>query len=265
MSPPAAGQLAVRPLATTAELDAAAGLLAGIWREPGGPISSDVLSALVLSRNYVAGVYDASGRLVAASVAWASPEPVELHSHLTGVERSARGRGVGLALKLHQRAWARERRIASITWTFDPLQRANAWFNLVRLGAVAERYLENLYGRMDDSVNGDDDSDRLLVRWDVSGDDPGAPRRAPSGSAPVLVAGSDGRPVETPAPAARRVAVAVPADVEALRRRDPVAVGLWRSATRRLIGGALSGNGRLLGLDEEGRYVLERTGGSETG
>ena len=190
MPPPAARRPAVRELATAGKLEAAAALLAGISKEPGGPISSEVLSALVLSRNDVAGAKDAP----------VSPGPVELHSHLTGLERSARRSEGAPAPEPHQRASAGEHRIASISWTFDPLHRRHAPISRLR-----------------------------------------------------LVAGAGRRPVERPAPAPRQVAVALPA-----------AVGLPRSPIRRPIGGAIEGDGRLLGLDTEVRYVLEGTGGAET-
>ena len=75
------------------------------------------------------------------------------------------GRHVGFALKLHQRAWALLRGVSEIAWTFDPLVSRNAYFNLVKLGAQPAEYLPNFYGTMLDTINGDDDSDRLLVRW----------------------------------------------------------------------------------------------------
>ena len=77
-------------------------------------------------------------------------------------------RNVGYALKLHQRAWALQRGIATITWTFDPLVRRNAYFNLAKLGVRATRYLPNFYGAMQDPINAGDDTDRLLVDWDLA-------------------------------------------------------------------------------------------------
>ncbi|MEV7013173.1 hypothetical protein AB0N02_42270, partial [Streptosporangium sp. NPDC051022] len=105
-----------------------------IWQsDPGNaPISVELMRALSHAGNYVAGAYDGE-RLVGASVAFlAAPVGRALHSHVTG---AAAGRGAGLALKLHQRAWALERGLDRITWTYDPLVRRNAHFNLVKLGA----------------------------------------------------------------------------------------------------------------------------------
>ena len=91
-----------------------------------------------------------------------------LHSHLAAVAPAARGLGAGAAIKFHQRQWAAARGLRTITWTFDPLIRRNAWFNLAKLGAAVEAYLPDFYGRMDDGINDGDATDRLLVVWAVT-------------------------------------------------------------------------------------------------
>ena len=112
--------------------------------------------------------------------------------------------GLGRAMKLHQRAWAADHGLAWVTWTFDPLVRRNAWFNLDVLGAQVHEYLVDFYGPIDDAINAGDESDRLLVAW---------PTRRPV------------RP--RPADARRRppgaVAVPTPEDIVVLRRTDPAA------------------------------------------
>src|SRR5262249_42274544 len=96
---------------------------------------------------------------------FAPPAHQALHSHVAGIDERMRGHSVGFALKLHQRAWALLRGVVEIEWTFDPLVRRNAHFNLGKLAADAVEYLPNFYGRMDDGINGADDTDRLLVSW----------------------------------------------------------------------------------------------------
>ncbi len=66
-----------------------------------------------------------------------------LHSHMTAVLPEYRDHGVGRQLKLFQRDDALARGINLVEWTFDPLELKNAHFNLVRLGAMARRYLPN--------------------------------------------------------------------------------------------------------------------------
>jgi predicted GNAT superfamily acetyltransferase len=257
----------VRPLTATAELTAAGDLFRDLWQ---APFDDHILRAFVLSGNYVAGAFDAGEHLVAASVAFATigPEP-ELHSHITGVATSQRRTGVGLVMKLHQRHWALERDIELITWTFDPLIRRNAKFNLSRLGATAEGYLENVYGDTDDALNGRGESDRLLVRWRLSDEavvtaTAGTPRRVsvPPGFVVALRPGSDDLPMKTTGPEAIPVGFTcrVLQDIEALRVTNPEAANAWRLAVRELLGGSLARGCRLLGLSDDGDYVVSPPG-----
>lgn len=257
----------VRELTAIADVRSAATLLGALWPEPDGrpPLAHDVLVALQIGGNYVFGAFSPDGPLIGASVAWATPPaPVELHSHITGVDTRWHRSGVGLALKLHQRAWALDRGIATIIWTFDPLLRRNASFNLSRLGAEVDAYLEDVYGTMTDTVNSADESDRLLVRWRLQGE--AAVRGAAGGrtridvDAPLLVGpGPDGLPHEsTGLESLQHFAVEVPDDIESLREKDPL-VRSWRAAVRRALAGTLSNGGRILGLDGAGNYVVTAT------
>ncbi|WP_157372854.1 hypothetical protein [Agromyces sp. Root81] len=90
---------------------------------------------------------------------------LHLHSHMNAVDPAARGRGIGLALKLRQRAICLEHGISEVRWTYDPLIRRNARMNLVRLGAEVAAFHPDFYGRLDDRITGDDRSDRFEVRW----------------------------------------------------------------------------------------------------
>jgi predicted GNAT superfamily acetyltransferase len=214
--------------------------------------------------NPLSGAYDGT-QLVGASVGFfAAPTGTALHSHVTGVARSAQLRSIGRALKLHQRAWALERGITRISWTFDPLVRRNAWFNLGRLAATALEYLPDFYGRMGDSINGSDSSDRLLTSWALDSEAvvraaAGEPLRVDlpalraAGAVAAVSPGPDGGPVVTAAPPGMPRLVAVPPDVEALRVSDPDLAAAWRLAVR----GALGDGARVRGFSREGWYVVE--------
>jgi len=88
-----------------------------------------------------------------------------LHSHMTGVLTEYRDRGVGRMLKLFQRDEALRRDIRLIEWTFDPLEMRNAHFNLNRLGAIARRYMPNLYGITSSPLHRGLATDRLVAEW----------------------------------------------------------------------------------------------------
>ena len=247
--------LRVAELTTIAEHHAAAALLCRIWRAPSPSdlVSADLMRALAHSGNYVAGAH-LGNRLVGAAVAFFGAD--HLHSHVTGVDPAAQRLGVGGALKRHQRAWAHRRGIAEIRWTFDPLVRRNARFNLLTLGAVVRDYLPDFYGELNDAVNEGDATDRLYVTWDVRDAAPVEP--ASLAGARVILDDLHERPVSLAERGGDRVAVAVPADVEALRRRDPKLAAWWRQEVRAALGGAMADGYRIAGFSADGHYLLSR-------
>jgi len=246
----------IRELTDLAELEAVSALLDEIWRpRPGESTAAvELLRAMSKAGNYVAGAYDGD-RLVGAGVAFFGPPAQRtVHSHIVGVSPATRG--LGYALKMHQRAWALEHGATTIGWTFDPLVSRNAYFNLAKLGALPVEYLPNFYGGMRDEINAGDESDRLLVHWDLS---------APVGGRPIDTTGAvfgldrslDGRPVPGSTDA-ETVLVAVPADVEKLRLADPAAAREWRHAVRSVLQPLLAGGARVAGFDRKGWYIVTR-------
>jgi predicted GNAT superfamily acetyltransferase len=234
-------------------------VLAEIWGpgRDGGPIPTELLRALAHAGNYVVLARDREGPVGACVGFLGAPSGETLHSHVAAVSPRVRGAGVGHAIKLHQRAWAAERGIARITWTFDPLIRRNAYFNLTKLGARAQEYLVDFYGSLVDVVNDGQGSDRLLVSWDVVGRP--APDDPPANPVDVLVVGPDDRPlvhsVPTDAPALR---IQIPSDVEALRRIRPDLAHEWRAVVRQVFATELADGARVTGFDRSGFYLVER-------
>jgi predicted GNAT superfamily acetyltransferase len=89
-----------------------------------------------------------------------------LHSHMTAVLTAYRNRGIGHRLKLFQRDDALSRGIDLVEWSFDPLEVRNAQFNF-SLGAIARRYLPNLYGVTTSPLHGGLPTDRLIAEWQL--------------------------------------------------------------------------------------------------
>ncbi|MEV7678340.1 GNAT family N-acetyltransferase [Streptomyces sp. NPDC088341] len=265
-----ASKVEVREAVEVSELAEVAALFASIWQPVTGsqPVTAELLRAMAASGNYVAGAYE-DGELLGACVGFfGSPAKASLHSHIAGVSSRGLGRGIGFALKLHQRAWALCQDISLVTWTFDPLVRRNAHFNLAKLGALPARYLPDFYGPMHDGINGSGDTDRLMVRWEltspaVSAASLGRPVPAGAaaprerGAAPALSVASDGGPLmgSSDGPV---VLVAVPPDIEALRRADPGLGQAWRVALREVLSGLMAEEARVVGFDRAGWYVFSR-------
>ena len=93
-----------------------------------------------------------------------------LHSHMTAVLTDYRDKGVGRRLKLFQRQDALKRGIRLVEWTFDPLELKNAHFNLVRLGAVARRFIPDCYGVTESPLHVGLPTDRLVAEWWLDSD-----------------------------------------------------------------------------------------------
>jgi predicted GNAT superfamily acetyltransferase len=246
-------------------------LFTAIWETPEEPlVKSDVLRALAHSSNYVVGAR-VGNRLVGGLVGWlggAPPHELHMHSHILGVVADSQVRGLGFELKQHQRRWCLERGVKVIEWTTDPLVRRNAYFNLSKLGAQAREYLINFYGVMTDGLNVGEESDRLLISWqlDSAQAESAAAERAAeleveelrrAGAQVLLSPGLEGEPV-TGSSSARVLICQVPEDIVALRRANPGVARSWRLAVRQAMGDALAGGYRVSGATRTGWYVLER-------
>jgi predicted GNAT superfamily acetyltransferase len=218
----------------------------------------NLLRALAHSGNYVSGAF-VDTELVGAAVGWLAEHDgtFELHSHAVGVDRAVQGRGVGYHLKLDQKRWAQAKGLERITWTFDPLGRRNAWFNLAKLGARAVAYHPNFYGIMADDLNGTDETDRCLISWELSSSPlPGAADPGPA----LLTESADHAPTvhDTPIGDAPTLRCQVPHDIVSLRQADAGLGREWRLALRATMGRAMQEGFVATSMTRDGWYGLER-------
>ncbi|MGN6792991.1 MAG: GNAT family N-acetyltransferase [Streptosporangiaceae bacterium] len=262
----------VRAVETVADLHRVADLISRIWEAPAAPpMPHDIMRSMVHAGGRVHAAFR-HGQLAGAAVAvFCPPADAACYSLIAGVSPEAEGRGIGRALKLAQRAWALRVGAVRMTWTFDPLLRRNAWFNISRLGALGTEYLVNFYGEVADGVN-DPETDRLAVTWDLRMPLPESahlsqrPESEPAGEdepAAILVAGLGGEPTAATAPNAGstgtgRLRCWIPDDILAIRRSDPGLARRWRLAVREALGGALAEGYQVTGVTEPGWYVLEK-------
>jgi predicted GNAT superfamily acetyltransferase len=268
------GGVEVRALHTLAELEQARGVWDAVWPTvPGATeITGNLIRAIEHAGGYVSGAYS-DGVMVGSCLAFVGRTREDagwhthLHSHIAAATPGNADRGIGTALKLHQRAWALEHDVDRVVWTFDPLVRRNARLNLVKLGAVAADYLVDFYGRMDDALNVGEPSDRLLAQWDVASDRvadalggvvPAVSRTdlLADGAEDALVVGEGGEP-HVVASSARTTLVALPGDIVDIRRRDGGLARAWRLAVREALAPVGAGEARVVGLTTDGCYVVE--------
>jgi predicted GNAT superfamily acetyltransferase len=151
-----------------------------------------------------------------AIAGWRARKPF-LHSHMTAVLDGYRDRGIGRRLKLCQREDALARGINLVEWTFDPLITKNAYFNFMRLGAIARRYLPNAYGITTSTLHGGLPTDRLVAEWHLRSD-----------RVLKVLAGK-----QVDAPKSKRTArITIPSNIEDLRSSDPSRVRELQSEVR---------------------------------
>jgi len=258
-----------------ATLTTAAQLMDEVWSNGDAPplISASTLKALAHSGSYVS-VATSRDQIVGALIGFLGWHggAIQLHSHILGVSPRLQGRAIGYALKQHQRAWALARDIGTITWTFDPLVRRNAYFNLTKLGASITAYYDNFYGDMSDAINAGDETDRVLVEWELAsprvaaagrrhGAEPDIDEVRAHGGAVVLSVADDGSPIAGGPDPTGALLVQVPDNIVAVRERSPEIARRWRRALRATFGRAITDGYAARGMTRSGWYVLENMRG----
>lgn len=123
------------------------------------------------------------------------------YSHIAAVAKDYQNKGVGARLKWAQRERALSEGREFIKWTWNPMLARNAHFNLNRLGAIVDTYIDNFYGIETSGLPGD----RLFATWTLNSDRVCA---LASGSAAPIAA----KPVAT---------VGIPLEWAPLVKRDP--------------------------------------------
>ncbi len=156
-----------RSLESTDDLEKVVDLEILVWGlPPRDAVPSNLLHAMVNTGSLVVGAYD-DNKLIGMALMFPTSRGNKklLWSHMAAVHPDYQGRGIGFELKQFQRNWALENGYLEIGWTFDPLQRGNANFNLHVLGGLTNIYHENFYGEMNDGINAGLPSDRVEIVW----------------------------------------------------------------------------------------------------
>ena len=246
------------PLVTVEECDLIHAVEVATWGEA-QLVPREMLRAFAESGNVPWGAFEGA-TLVGFVLGWAGVDGdgLHVHSHMLAVLPGRRHGGVGYALKLAQRALALEQGIALVRWTFDPLVARNAYFNLLKLGAIVTRFERDFYGEMRDELNRGERSDRGVIRWDLE-PDPGRPAPSLAPDALVVLARRGDHPGEV-APAAGEVAlVEIPSNVAELRERDAAAAQAWRDAVAEAFESCLGAGLLATAFDRDrGAYVFTR-------
>jgi predicted GNAT superfamily acetyltransferase len=267
-------RVTVRPLETIDEIVELDAMFARVWGASHAFVPIELTRAMRYAGNYVVGAFaDADGRMVGGSLGFFGEHAgrPHLHSHITGVLPDLQARSLGFAIKVHQRAWCLAAGLDEVVWTFDPLIRRNAYFNLAKLGAEMVGYEKEFYGvALNDDVNRGDESDRGVIRWSIASDRVAAllgggrvaaqPDAGDADDAAVIL-DEDGIAAPEPSPSVGCALRAwVPADIVAIRRADPAGARAWRHAFRATVGTAITRGYVAVAMSRDGWYRLERPG-----
>jgi predicted GNAT superfamily acetyltransferase len=248
-----------------------------VWSMPLDEAVPDNMLMAVIHSGGVVIRADEAGRLVGFAMALVAlrGRDLILWSHMAGVIPSHQGQGVGFGLKQAQRRWALEHGFPVMAWTFDPMQRRNANFNLHRLRAVSSTYLVNFYGAMNDGINQGMPSDRLEVTWNLLAEPvvaaaSAAPPAVAAGDHPqeafLLYGDADGQPRrwQPDSLTAFRYGVEIPYHLAALKRDDIERAKAWQIALRQTLQAAFAQGYAAVDFAADGQrcwYVLEQTPG----
>jgi predicted GNAT superfamily acetyltransferase len=192
------------------------------------------------------------------------------HSHMLAVKPAYRNLNLGYRLKLAQREFALSQGITEMTWTFDPLQSLNAYFNFKRLGVVSNRYLIDFYGTDAASFLHRNGTDRLWVTW------PLASRRVEEridqtvadigfeNAEPLIEVREHNSPRihDLNAKSSAEMAfIEIPGRIDEIERESLELAAEWRDATRTAFTKAIAAGYVVVDFirgDKTGKYLLDR-------
>jgi len=159
--------ITIRTVHTMDELNAISRIEMAVWGMPAEEAApGNIMKAIILNGGVAHGAFDGE-RMIGMALAFPGARGGRryLWSHMAGVLKDYQSQGIGKALKLAQRDWALAAGYDEMRWTFDPILRGNARFNLHLLGCYAHTYYENHYGEMQDAINVAAPTDRLEAVW----------------------------------------------------------------------------------------------------
>jgi predicted GNAT superfamily acetyltransferase len=153
------------------------------------------------------------------------------HSHMLAVLPEYRNYKLGEKLKRAQCEFVLQQGITLMSWTFDPLQSLNAYFNFNKLGVVSDTYFVDFYGDNAPSFLHQNSTDRLWVFWnlqderaDFDGDLDNVKR--------LVKLGENETPQVFAFEEDEFLAIEIPTDINKLQEENIDLAIEWRKATR---------------------------------
>ena len=240
--------IVIREVETFAELRAVEEMQKEVWGVPDlDVVPATHLIAAQAAGGLLLGAFDRK-TLVGFVYGFVAQEEGEIahHSHMLAVKHAYRNFNLGYKLKLAQRDAVLARGISVITWTFDPLQSLNAYFNFAKLGVICDRYFIDFYGEDAASFLHQTGTDRFWVKWLLN-----------SQRVVKRITKADSS-LEEPKD---KILVEIPGNIDAVQRESPETARDWRVRTRRAFTDALAEGYVIVDFyrrENEGIYILGR-------
>lgn len=234
----------IRPITKIAEMREVEELQKEVWGIPDiEVVPNSQLVAAVNAGGSLLGAFENENLIGFAYgfVSYEKGQPAH-HSHMLAVKPEYRNYKLGEKLKKAQREFVLQQGISMMSWTFDPLQSLNAYFNFNKLGVVSDQYFVNFYGEDAASFLHRTGTDRLWVMWDLTN----RHRKNQIGKEnfnenfgqikPLVKVGIDEFPLVSDLEEgleANHALIEIPSNINDLVKRNSELAGKWRETTRR--------------------------------
>jgi predicted GNAT superfamily acetyltransferase len=257
MTPTTDKEISIRSVTTIAEMKVVEDLQREVWVVPDIEIVPfSHMIAAVTAGGVLLGAFDGE-KMVGFAYGFVGYENSQMthHSHMLAVKPEYRNYKLGERLKRAQREFVLRQGISLMSWTFDPLQSLNAYFNFNKLGVISDTYFVDFYGDDAPSFLHRNSTDRLWVTWNLkdqrteAGVDLEKVKRLVrlvTGEIPVTF-GLDQNE--------RQLAIEIPTSINRLQEANLELAVSWRQATRRAFLSAFD-----YGYTATGFYRMNRDG-----
>jgi predicted GNAT superfamily acetyltransferase len=233
MIPETETSIKICTISTIAEMHEVEELQRIVWQIPDiEVVPHSQLVAAVNAGGVLLGAFD-GGKMVGFAYGFVSFERglMAHHSHMLAVLPEYRNHKLGEKLKRAQREFVLQQGITLMSWTFDPLQSLNAYFNFNKLGVVSDTYFVDFYGDDAPSFLHQNSTDRLWVFWnlksekaDFAGDLEKVKR--------LVRLGENETPQTFDLTDAEYLAIEIPTNINKLQEENLELAIEWRKATR---------------------------------
>ncbi len=234
--------LTFRSLSSVADYHACIDLQRATWGQDfSDAVPLSIQKIIQKTGGIVAGAFTSDARMLGFVLGLAAVRDGQpFHwSHMLAVDPAGRDLGLGTRLKLYQRECLLPLGIEEVQWTYDPLESRNAHLNFNHLGIGIAEYAEDMYeGELFSELAKGIGTDRFVASWRIASErvaramrDHRAGSDEPFRDAPVANPRAEIQEIAE-LPAAPRVRVEIPANIQAVKTDRPDEAVAWRDSTR---------------------------------